>query len=257
MQKGLLTSRLLATTLAALTVGFFAFDGCGASANGTTAVRVGRRAITTGTVAHWISVLRGRGSDGREPGPPAPVPPAYTACIAYAVAHNAPSTQPASTPKQPKAYCEYEYRRFKLKALYLLISYQWVTGEAAELGVRPNAAELDRRLTVFRRALELESNAAYRRYLAFTHADNADVLASLELEQLTRAIETKVAGDGSPAGKERALKRFGRVYLRRWLARTDCRPGYVVPICRQYTPPKTRPEFVPPTVPLTDMPNGT
>lgn len=251
------TSRLLVATFAAVTVGFLAFDGCGASANDATAVRVGAHTITIGTVAHWISVLKGRGSNGNAPGPPAPVPPHYKTCIAFAIAHSTPSLQPSSTPRQPKAYCEYEYRRFKLKALYLLISYQWVTGEAAELGVRLNRPELERQLAFFRNALGLSSDAAYRRYLRFTRADNADVLLSIETEQLTRAVVAKVSGGRSPASAERVLKSFGQAYLRRWLARTDCRTGYVVPICREYRPPKTPPEFVPPTVPLTFMPSGT
>jgi hypothetical protein len=232
-------------------------SACG---NGTdaTAVRVGGHSITSGEVEHWIAVLKDRGSNGREPGPPAPVPPHYAACIAYARAHpiaGLPS-KPA-IPKQPKAYCEFEYRRFRLKALYLLISHRWVVGQAAELGLRPNEPELARDLSVYRKSLGLTSAAAYKRYLGFLHADTADLLLSFEMEQLARAVESRItAGTKTTAQREAALARFGKSYKARWRARTDCRSGYVVPICRQYRPGRTPATFVPPTVPLTDEPNG-
>jgi hypothetical protein len=232
--------------------------GCGSDSEGATAVRVGNHKITAGDVEHWISVLKARGSHGPEPPPPAPVPPHYAACIAYARVHldHIPQSTPP-IPKQPRAYCEFEYRRFKLKALYLLISYRWVLGQAAELGIRPNKPELRHQLSLYRKALGLTSAAAYKRYLGFLRTNTADFLLSLEMEQLVRAVEAKVAGAAKTAAqREAALAQFGRAYKARWLARTDCRSGYVVPICRQYPPGRKLATFAPPAVPLTDEPSG-
>jgi hypothetical protein len=252
----------LAMLLLALACGLCGLAGCGGSSDATV-VQVGKHAISSSEVTHWISTLKARGTNGREPGPPAPVPPRYTACIAYLRAHPIPASIAGSTtsgpplPRQPKAYCAFEYRRFKLKALYLLISYRWIEGEASELGVHTNKPELARDLAAFRRELGLTADAAYKRYLGFIRADTADLLMSYEMELLTQAIEAKIAGPGlSPPQRERALARFGKAFKAKWLARTDCRSGYVVPICRQYKPGKTPPEFVPPSVPLTDMPSG-
>jgi hypothetical protein len=231
---------------------------CGGNAENQTVVRVGQHGITKGDVDHWISVLKGRGGNGREPGPPAPVPPAYTACIAYARTNQPPRkpTEPPPTPKALKAECEFEHRRYKLKALYLLISYQWVTGEAAELGLKLNRAELAQQLTGFKRVLNL-NNSSFRRYLKFMRADTADLLLSFELEQLTRKVESKVAsGGGTAQNHEQGLVRFGKAFERKWLSRTDCRPGYIVPICRQYKPPASPPDLTPPSVPLTAIPSG-
>ena len=232
--------------------------GCGTGGKGSTAVRVGDHAITSGEVEHWISFLKDRGSNGHEPGPAPPIPPLYTACIAYARTHPGlfvPSTPPI--PRQPRAYCEFEYRRFRLKAIYLLISHLWVTGEAAELGIRPNKADLARRLSYYRAALGLTSAAAYKRYLGFAHAGTADLLLSLEMEQLVRLIEAKVAGAAkTTAQREAELARFGKAFKGKWLTRTDCHAGYVVPICRQYRPGRKLSTFVPPSVPLTGEPSG-
>jgi hypothetical protein len=231
--------------------------GCG-SGRDATAVRVGDTAITSGEVDHWISVLKGRGSNGHEPGPPGPVPPHYAACIAYARTHPVPSSSSTpALPKQPRAYCEFEYRRYRLKALYLLISHRWVSEQASELGIHLNKPELTRELSAYRKALGLTSPAAYKRYLGFIRADTADLLLSLETEQLVRAVEAKVtAAAKTTAQREAALTRFGKAFKARWLPRTDCRSGYVVPLCRQYPSDKRPTPFVPPSVPLIHEPSG-
>jgi hypothetical protein len=245
------------TLLTALACVLCWLAGCGGSGKNATAVKVGQHTITVGEVEHWISVLKGRGSNGNEPGPPAPVPPRYTECISYVRAHPIhPIAANPPIPRQPKAYCEFEYHRFKLKALYFLISYQWVVGEARELGVPPSGPAIARELATYRTALNLTSDASYKRYLRFTRATASDLRLSFELEQLSGAVEAKIAGaTPSPAAKASTLAQFGKSYRQKWLARTDCRSEYVVPICRQWTPGR-RSEFPLPSVPLTGIPGG-
>jgi hypothetical protein len=228
---------------------------CG-KAQSEVAVRVGSHAITTTEVNRWMSVLTAKGSNGHEPGPKAPVPPDYKVCIAELRAHP-PAVPTSPIPRQPKAYCEFEYRRFKLKALYLLISYRWVTGEAAELGVKVNKNELRRQLVTFEHALA-PSEAAFKRLLGFWRARPRDITLSLELSQLTARIEAKVesAAGKSIRSRKQALAIFGRAFKRKWLARTSCETGYVVPICKQFRTPARPSGLVPPSVPLTDMPAG-
>ena len=205
-----------------------------------------------------MSVLKGKGSNGKEPGPQVPVPPSYISCIAEQRAHPSPAVanQKSPTDRQLKAFCEFEYQRFKLKALYLLIGHQWITGEAKELHVHVREGELHRQLTTFERAVA-PSKAGFERVLRFWRANRADVLLSLEDEQLIQTIEAKItAGARSEAQRQAALASFGRAYKRRWLARTSCARGYLVPICRNFKPPKEPAALVPPSVPLTDQPAG-
>ena len=42
--------------------------------------------------------------------------------------------------------------------------------------------------------------------------------------------------------KEHVLAGFVRAFRRRWTARTDCKPGYIVENCKQYRQAKTGPE---------------
>ena len=230
---------------------------CGGISQNDPAVSVGDRVITRGMVKHVMSVLLERGASASEPGRAIPTPPDYRACIAEQRAHPSSTPAPVSSQKQPKAFCKFEYERFKLKALYLLISYQWVTGEAAELGVKVDRTELLRQLGVLRQGQGLATEAAFRQYLHYAGANIKDIYLSLELAQLATKVEEKVGSELSKGETVAvALARFGKTYKRKWLARTDCRSGYIVPICRQYKRPKTPPAIVPPSVPLTALPAG-
>jgi hypothetical protein len=235
-----------------------ALSGCGgARASEAPAVRVGGESISASAVHHWMSVLVGKGSNGKEPGPPVPVPPKYTACIADQRAHRrAPFAHTEPTDAQLKGYCEFEYERFKLKALYVLISHQWTLGEAANFGVKLDKRELQQQLSAFEQALA-PSKAAFRRDLGFWRARPADILLSLEDEQLVTRIQAKIeSGNRTPAQNSKAFARFGQAFRRKWVARTSCAAGYVVPICRNFKPPKEPAALVPPSIPLTDMPAG-
>jgi hypothetical protein len=205
-----------------------------------------------------MSALVGKGSNGKEPGPQVPVPPNYAACIVDQRAHRRPAFahQKSPTDRQLKAFCEFEYQRFKLKALYLLISHLWVTGEARELGVRVDQGELRSQLSAFERATA-PSKAAFERNLRFWRATRANILLSLELEQLTTRIQAKVSARAqAPAQQQAALAAFGKAFAARWHARTSCARGYIVPICRNFRPPKEPAALVPPSVPLTNAPAG-
>lgn len=224
-------------------------------------VRVGEHAITKTEVEHWMSVLMGEGTDGRRSTPPVPVPPRFEACIADPRERTRLAFQQVHpTREQLKADCKLEYERFKLKALYLLISYQWVKGAAEELGVKPDQRELARQLSAYERAYAGIAGS-FGRYLRLIRGTRADIELTLELNQLTQRIEAKVGGAGGGArsssrSRESLLADFGKKFKVRWLARTDCRPPYVVPICRQYRRPARPPKLVPPSVPLTHMPAG-
>lgn len=247
-----LALRLRSALLVAL---LCALAGCGGAHASQPAVRVGSAAIGDELVAHWMSVLVGKGSNGKKEGPSVPAPPKYTACIADQRAHRRPpfANAPRPTDAQLKAYCEYEYQRFKLKALYLLISHAWTTGEAAELGVKVDRRELQHQLSEFELGVA-PSRAAFRRDLGFWRARLSDILLSLEDEQLATRIQAKVEATGTTAKqKEEAFARFGRAFEQKWVARTSCARGYVVPICRNFKPPKVPAALVPPSVPLTDM----
>jgi hypothetical protein len=245
-----------ALDLLAVCIAVFALGGCGKSHGSKTAVTVGSHAITATQVEHWMTVLWNKGYGAHDKIPPIPKPPDYKACITLQRIRS-PSALPPKTIVGPKAFCDFEYRRFRLKALYLLISHQWVAGEASELGVHVNANELRQRLVAYERAMA-PSSAGARQLLHNWKVTTSELRLSFELAQLSERIETKVQAEAgsAPSARERALASFGREFKRKWVDRTRCSQPYVVPICRDYVAPKTPPDLVPPSVPLTHLPAG-
>jgi hypothetical protein len=87
-----------------------------------------------------MSVIAGETSVSPEqPVPTTPDPPHYTSCTTYRKRFlHAGATQAVTE-------CKREYDKERLKALYFLIPYRWLTGEAAHLGIVVSAKMLDQR----------------------------------------------------------------------------------------------------------------
>jgi hypothetical protein len=223
------------------------------------AVRVGGSTIARSSVTHWMSVIAGEVSTGAgHPEPPVPMPPHYRACIAYR--RRFPTAFGAGlltlTPSQLQRECGVEFEKEKLKALYFLISSDWVVGEGFALGVRLAHKEVVQQLAQLEKAAP--NKTAFRRFLIGTRGTTADLLMRLELALLTARIQRKLDAEARARhltiGQRRAaLRRFGTQFTNRWTARTDCHAGYVVPLCRQYKTPNAAPALTPPQVPLANL----
>jgi hypothetical protein len=245
---------LLAAALAVL-----GLAACGGAKNDL-AVRVGKDPISVAAVDHWMSVVAAGASTA--PGQPKleiPQPPSYTACIAYEERYplSTAAGQGKRTRAALKAQCDHLYRKLKLKALYILISFDWVSGEAAELGVKLADTELRHVLTFFEHQ-HFPKGESFKGYLASNRMTLADITQQLKQELLVNDVQRKLNAQPSMQRltvqqRQQVLNGFGREYEGKWRHRTDCQTGYVVPICRQYRPPKTPPDLVPNAVPLTDL----
>jgi hypothetical protein len=235
------------------------FDGCGAGAADPVVVDVGHASIRQSMVKHWMGIVAGEVSTAPgHPKPEVPVPPQYTECISYKRKYpvTPPNGRSTASRGQLRRECEFEFRKEKLKALYFLISSLWVSGAASELGVNPDASELKRRIVLFEQ--QFPSLAIARRFLVGTRGTEIDLRAHLKVVVLTLDIQRKLEAQSRQKGLGRAerqlvLDRFGERFQRTWRARTNCRPGYMTPICQQYRTPNVSPAITPPTVPLTKM----
>ncbi len=235
-----------------------ALAACGKGNSDSAAVSVEGHDISKATIARSMSVIAANASTG--PGQPKlqrPVPPDYAACIAYFRVYQPtpPGASAPSTSSQLKARCVQEYEKEKLKALYFWIGSSWVNGEAKELGVKTTTAELNRQLAAFKQGLGSES--AFKRYLQDTKTPLSELMTSLKLvlleARVQKELESKSVGGTSVQQRQQTLKQSGKQFERKWKARTDCRSGYVVALCRQYEAPEKPSALVPPSVPLTNM----
>jgi hypothetical protein len=245
---------LMLTTVLLAAVGLAACsDG---SANGI-AVRVGTAAITSREVAHWMAVISGEVSTAPgSPEPPVPDPPHYSQCVTYRRAYPTTFSTGSAAAAKLISECAGEYEKEKLKALYWLVPYAWVNGEAEELGVAPSEAEVSQAASEFE--APAPNAALARRTLIGTRGTTGDLLSRLRLILLTKLIQQKL--ESAPAmrrmtlaQRQQALERFGHSFLVRWTARSVCSGGYEEPLCNNYRGSPQPFGLVPPSIPLTDL----
>lgn len=235
--------------------------GCGGDAAGSVAVQIDTHTITSAQVDHWMSVIAAGASTA--PGQPTarpPDPPGYVSCIAYLRAY-APwakpgDGRPAVTSGRLRAQCEYEYEKLKLKALYALISNVWVAGEAGELGVKATPGELRHALVQLKSGFPNEQ--AFKKFMEVRGLTLADLLDETTQGVLVELIQQKLEQEGdlqhlTTAQRQQRLDQFGRRYEAKWKSRTDCRQGYLVPICERYHLATVPFGLVPNALPLTDL----
>jgi foldase protein PrsA len=112
--------------------------GCSKAGGDRAPVRVGESTIATSTIAHWMAIMA--------PGHIVPSPPRYTACVAREKLR-----KPVGGEAQLERRCRSQYDTLRREVLEFLISEKWLTGEAAERGLRVTAPEVRRRLDQRRR----------------------------------------------------------------------------------------------------------
>ena len=223
-----------AATLAAAAIAAAAVSACGSSTNDAAVIQVAGNPISKAAMEHWMrveSVLTYRVIP-KEPPPKGllPDPPGYSACIAWLGSSKAPLTdrQTKSTPAQLKSRCEQRLAELKKKALTFLITYQWLIGEAKDLGLIVSDAEVEKAVRRFQRS-ETPGSGEFQRYLSYAGMSVAD---AQYIQRLTVA-GTKVQ-NGILAKRAGQARQALAAFNGKWIAKTSCKAGYVVPGCKQY-----------------------
>jgi hypothetical protein len=201
--------------------------------------RVAGQTISKATLAHWIPIeaVLSHYTLPQEPVPSGvvPDPPSYTACIAYlrATPPEALNAQAMPTTAQLKERCRAYDKAIRRHTLQILVSYAWTRAEAHAHGIDVTDREVQRRWV----QLEPErfpTEAIFTRYLRYTGSTVGDQLFHLRFNLLSERLGHKLLAEG---GLPRA-KKFYSEFARRWAAKTDCSPGYVIPECKQYKGPE-------------------
>lgn len=219
-----------------------ALSACGSSAKDQTVARVAGTPISKAELEHWMrieSVLTYQGIPKQAP--PSglyPDPPSFSACIAWLSSPRAPvATRLGKLSRaQLKHQCEALLAGLRRKALALLITYQWQLQEAKQLGLTPREAEVQAALRQFREH-ETPNPGEFQRYLSYAHMSLADA----QYIQRLAATGTKLLNAISTAGGASSPARALAAFTQKWVQRTDCKAGYVVPGCRQYEGPEPPP----------------
>lgn len=266
-------SRALASLTALALAG-----GCLSACGGLPADAVAQvegSAITTATLGHWMRIAAA--ATGASEGSAAvPVPPLYTACIAkLAASQPAKPTkaQPSLTHAQMKTQCAQRYTALVNSALGYLITADWVIGEADAQRIAVSDRQVHAQLVKLRKG-SFANAAAFEAFLRRSHWTVSDLLLRVKVEMLSERLQRKVLAPArhvssaqvahyyranksrfahqslsaaTPAirsqliatQEQQRIATFRTAYQRRWRARTNCRTGYVVSVCRGFKAAKT------------------
>ena len=230
---------LLAAVICAVVLGVV---GCGSSGDAKTGgdssglpadavAQVGQSVITKQMLANEMAAIVG-GDYFESVGAVAPArlvsePPRVSACTA--TVKSILAAKGASVPAaQMKQKCEQLYEAIKEQALSALISDQWSIGLDGERGIKVNNAEAESAL----RKLEAEQfpkPGEFQTYLADHSWTVAQELLLVRMDLLGARVLARLKAPGG----QRVATALNQA-ADKWLARTNCRAGYVVAHCRQY-----------------------
>jgi len=163
--------------------------GCG-GVPGNAVAEVDGTAIEKQDFDHWMTVA------AKSSGAAVPKPPDYEACVAEA-RKNLPKPgkgTPKTTDAQLKTQCRQQYDQMRNQVLNLLISFEWIEGEAQEQGVKVTDAEVKKSFDQQRRQ-SFPKDADYRKFLRDSGQTEQDILQRVRLEALSNKIRDKVIKD--------------------------------------------------------------
>jgi len=228
--------RRTAAALASAALASAGLSACG-SASPTVAQVQGASPISKSLLDHWIEIESILAYD-TIPKAPIPagviaVPPHYSACIAFLATrpYLREHGTPKATPAQLKARCVQHFVEVKRKALGYMIAFRWVAGELARRGLTITQAEVRKAIRMFQ-IKDFRSTRQFENYMTYAHLTPPDLHFILEYTVMGNKLQKQgiTRKALSPAEQSQELASF----IRRWTAKTSCKPHYVVAGCKEY-----------------------
>jgi foldase protein PrsA len=133
------------SALGAFFVVMVALAACGDSVPSNAVANVDGDTVSRDQFAHWLNIAAST-SQPQGAGKVAYTPPDYASCVASKkkTAPKPAKGQPSQTDAQFKTQCKQEYEGLRDQVMQFLILEKWVSGEAADQGVKVSTAESDK-----------------------------------------------------------------------------------------------------------------
>ena len=163
--------------------------GCG-GVPGNAVATVDGTSIEKKDFEHWMTVAAKSGGQATAG---APKPPAYTACISQKrkTTPKPAKGQPKVTDAQLKTQCKQEYSALRDQVLQLLISFEWIEGEAKEMDIKASDAEVKKSFDKQKKEA-FPKDADFKKFLKDSPQTEADILQRVRLDTLSNKIREKV-----------------------------------------------------------------
>ena len=162
---------------------------------GDAVVKVGDSTIKKTTFQHWLSVaaISSAGTATGAAKPVIPDPPDYKACIAdkKKTAPKPAKGQPEQTDAQFKTQCQTAYTGLRDQVLQFLISSEWISGEAADQGVKVTDAEVTKQFDTTKKQ-SFPKEADFQKFLKSSGMTLNDLLFRVKLDTLSNKLRTKI-----------------------------------------------------------------
>jgi foldase protein PrsA len=179
----------LALALCALAATVAVVAGCG-GVPGNAVAEVDGTSIEKDSFEHWMNVAA---KSSGQPNASVPDAPEYTKCVAdkRKTAPKPAKGQPKTTDQQLKDQCKQEYEALRDQVLQLLVSFQWIQGEAEEMGIKVSDAEVKKSFDQQRKQ-SFPKDADYKKFLKDSGQSESDVMLRVKLDLLSNKIRDKV-----------------------------------------------------------------
>jgi foldase protein PrsA len=180
----------LTLALAALAAPAALVAGCG-GVPGNAVAEVDGEAIEKSSYDHWVAVAAR--SSGQGANATAPKPPDFVECVTTKrkTTPKPAKGQPQVTDDQLKTQCKQEYEQLRDQVLQLLITFQWLEGEAEEQGIEVSDAEVKKSFEQQKKQ-SFPKDADYQKFLKDSGQSEADVLLQVKADLLATKIRDKV-----------------------------------------------------------------
>jgi len=179
----------IALSLAAVAGVGATFAACG-GVPGNAVATVDGEAIDKQEFSHWLNVAA---KSSGQPNAVVPDPPEYKKCV-EAKRKTTPKPakgQPKVTDNQLKEQCKTEYEQLRNQVLQLLISFQWIEGEANAMDVKVTDAEVKKSFDEQKKQ-SFPKDADYKKFLKTSGQTEEDILQRVRLDLLSNKIRDKV-----------------------------------------------------------------
>jgi foldase protein PrsA len=179
----------LVLALCALGATVLVAAGCG-GVPGNAVATVDGTAIDKDQFNHWMNVAA---KTSGQPGASVPDPPDYDKCVA-AKRKSLPKPgkgQPKTTDAQLKEQCKTEYNQLRDQVMQLLTSFEWIEGEAKDMGIKVTDAEVKKSFNEQKKQ-SFPKDADYQKFLKDNGQTEEDILVRVRLDMLSNKIRDKV-----------------------------------------------------------------
>jgi foldase protein PrsA len=181
-----MTKRFPLVALCAILLPAAIVAGCG-GVPGNAVAEVDGTPITRQDFDHWMKIA------AKSSGAAVPKPPDFAQCVATARKSqaNPAKGKPKVTDSQLKAQCRQQYEQLRDQVVNLLVSFEWIEGEAKAQGVTATDAEVKKAFDAQRKQ-SFPKDADYQKFLANSGQTEADILKRVRLDTLSNKIRDKV-----------------------------------------------------------------